>query len=134
MEVQCSKLCYTQRLNLYFITDFMLVNQWGTVFEGEDLGLLLYKGGTVCDDGFTDTAADAICKHMNYTRANEWITTDTKFDAIKYNYDIKLDDVSCSNTEWENCIFSVNPDCSHSEDVLLSCLGKDETDRGDLLI
>ena len=41
------------------------------VKEGE-LGLLLYQGGTVCDDFFNNNAADAICKLMNYTYSLTW--------------------------------------------------------------
>ena len=42
------------------------------MIHGRELGLLLYKGGTVCDDSFTQEAADAICKQMNYAHSTGW--------------------------------------------------------------
>ena len=107
----------------------MLVNQWGTVFEGEDLGLLLYKGGTVCDDRFTDTAADAICKDMNYAYASRW-TTDEVGWYVKEGFSIRLDEVHCDTAEWERCTYTENHNCAHSEDVFLSC----SREEGKLLI
>ena len=86
--------------------------------EGQ-LGLLLFKGGTVCNDSFYYNAADAICKQMNFTHALEW-NSETSF-AIQSNYDIKLDEVECGSDEWKNCSYSERHDCEHSEDVFLSC-------------
>ena len=77
----------------------------------------------MCDDSFDDTAADAICKEMNYGSAIRW-TTDKDFGSLQRNYDIKLDDVRCYSTEWESCSFTEMDDCSHSEDVFLSCRTK----------
>ena len=91
----------------------------GLDIEGEQLGLLLYKGGTVCDDEFTYYAAEAICKQMGYLYAARW-TSDESSD-IQSNYEINLDDVVCSSAEWESCSFSEEHDCGHSEDVFLSC-------------
>ena len=84
------------------------------------MGLLLYKGGTVCDDSFTDTAADAICKDMNYTRAISW-TSSLDFGLVQERRSIMLDDVSCDTTEWESCFYEEDHNCDHSEDVFLSC-------------
>ena len=85
----------------------------------------------MCDDNFDDTAADAICKTMNYTGAIRWTTYDDEFDYIKYNYQITLDDVSCRWTEWTSCTYdSDTNDCSHTEDVLLSCRTNDQADEG----
>ena len=93
----------------------------GNEVEEEQLGLLLHKGGTVCDDHFESNAADAICREMNFTQALSW-TIDNSFE-IQQNYDIKLDDVKCSTANWENCTFSMSKytDCFHNEDVFLSC-------------
>ena len=56
---------------------FTLVDSTGSEIQGEELGLLLYNGGTVCDDSFDSTAADAICKLMNYTDSARWTTTES---------------------------------------------------------
>ena len=52
-------------------------NQFQLVGEnGENMksgyGLLLYNGGTVCDGGFTDTTAIAICRLMGYNGSKSW--------------------------------------------------------------
>ena len=94
-------------------------SEGNNITEEGQLGLLLYRGGTVCDDSFNYTAADAICKQMNFTHALEW-NSEASFD-IQSNYDIKLDDVECSSDELKNCRYSEIHDCEHSEDVFLSC-------------
>ena len=107
------------------------------VGEG-NLGLLLYRGGTVCNNGhhssgyyarFTVDIADAICKEMNFTRAERW-TTKESF-GIQSNYDVLLWNVRCSSAYWGNCTYSENNGrseidryCTHSKDVFLSCTGK----------
>ena len=107
---------------------FALVDSGGnTISNGTQLGLLLYRGGTVCDDSFNDIAAKAICKDMNFTHALKW-NSYTNFD-IQSNYEIKLDDVECSSGEWKRCrateVYShQHHDCEHNEDVLLSCGGE----------
>ena len=104
---------------------FFLVDSEGNEVEEEQMGLLLYKGGTVCDDHFDNDAADAICREMNFTQALSW-TIDDSFE-IQQNYDIKLDNVNCSTADWENCTFSKYSDCFHSEDVFMSCTSKSYT-------
>ena len=82
-----------------------------------DLGLLLYKGGTVCDDNFDDIAADAICRKMDYARSSGWQSGEDD----QSRYEIKLDDVRCEDRHWENCSYETSHNCGHSEDVFLSC-------------
>ena len=91
----------------------------GKITEEEQLGLLLYKEGTVCDDSFNYRAADAICKEMGFAYAKSW-TNDESF-SVQSGYDINLDDVVCPNVEWESCEYSEYNNCGHSEDVFLSC-------------
>ena len=99
---------------------FTMVNSEGiNVTQGNQSGLLLYKGGTVCDHSFSNNAAEAICKLMNFTSAVEW--NSGAYFEIQSNYDIKLDDVECNSTEWESCSYSEIDNCGHSEDVFLSC-------------
>ena len=52
---------------------FMLVDEQGRqITEADQRGLLLYNGGTVCDDSFTDNAARAICIELGYTSHQSW--------------------------------------------------------------
>lgn len=100
---------------------FTIVNaEGGEITEEEQLGLLLYKEGTVCDDSFNYRAADAICKKMGFAYAKSWISGDESF-SIQSIYDIHLDDVVCLNLEWDSCSYSESNNCDHSEDVFLSC-------------
>ena len=99
---------------------FTLVDSDGNPVEGQQLGLLLYRGGTVCDDGFDDTAAEAVCRQINSSyRMIKWTTGQT-FD-IQNNLDINLDDVQCNSTDWGSCEYSEENNCDHSEDVFLTC-------------
>ena len=103
---------------------FQLVDRYGNEIDGDDLGLLLYRGGTVCDDSFDNTAAYAICKEMNYESAIRW-TTDEFFGVFQTRHNIKLDDVRCDTPDWDSCTYlPYNDNCFHSEDVFLSCSGK----------
>ena len=101
---------------------FSLVDSRGVEIEGEQLGLLLYQGGTVCDDFFNNTAAGAICRQMNFKHAIRWSHEET-FD-IQTNYDLALDDVQCGDFEWARCSYlhnSAENNCDHDEDVFISC-------------
>ena len=91
----------------------------GEKVEGEQTGLLLHKGGTVCDNLFDRRAAEAICRRMGYGDVKFW-TNDRNFDT-QDNYDIYLDDVACHNETWESCSFSEDHSCTHRNDVFLNC-------------
>ena len=99
---------------------FTLVDSDGNPVEGQQLGLLLYRGGTVCDDGFDDTAAEAVCRQINSSYSMLGWTTGGTFD-IQNNLDINLDDVKCNSTDWGSCEYSEEHNCGHSEDVFLTC-------------
>ena len=43
---------------------FSIVDSEGNAITDGEFGLLLYNGGTVCDDGFNNNAANAICRFM----------------------------------------------------------------------
>ena len=81
--------------------------------------LLLYNGGTVCDDAFSDIAADAICKRMCYLGSEGW--TSEINSSEQYGYTINLDDVTCSDPYWESCSSSTIHNCGHREDVYITC-------------
>ena len=86
-------------------------------------GLLLYNGGTVCGDGFSDNSADAICRLLGYFGHFSW-SIGSKWE-IQSNYEIKLSDIQCSIGDWTTCSFSTTQNCDHSEDIFLACTGKE---------
>ena len=100
------------------------MNRYGTAVKNS--GLLLYKGGTVCDDGFDENTANAICSLMGYaSTGSEW-SSGRKW-TIQNNYRNKLDAVKCRSNFWSSCTISLSyyKDCSHSENVFLTCDGTD---------
>ena len=94
--------------------------------ETGDIGLLLYNGGTVCDDGFKDNSANAICREMGHLGATKWESGSPYYEKFR-NYietqrlDITLDDVDCRESDWDTCSYTTTHDCVHSEDVYLAC-------------
>ena len=112
-----------EKLQLFTLVD----SEGNTITEEEQLGLLLYRGGTVCSnyDSYVLRAADAICKEMNFTHAERW-TTKESFD-IQSKYNISLNSVTCTDSlDWKrNCSSSSKKStyCDHSKDVFISCAG-----------
>ena len=100
-------------------SQFTLVNFDGEAAEAGELGLLLYKHGTVCDDFFDYKAADAICVELGFAWATRW--TSGRMFLFQNNYDIKMDDVRCESDSWTSCTFRTDLDCRNSEDVFLEC-------------
>ena len=101
------------------------------VTEGEIEGLLLYRGGTVCDSTsysssyFDDNSAEAICRLLGYSSQSSW-SSRSKWE-IQNNCSIKMRQVQCSNGDWSSCSFStssLNYYCDHSKDIFLTCTGK----------
>ena len=107
--------------------EFTLVNHNGDhVTSG---GLVLFNGGTVCDDGFNDNAAVAICRKMGYDGSNAaWKVMEDASDTawnIQNDYDTNLDDIVCSGDLWTDCTYDATSDnCGHTEDIFLICSGK----------
>ena len=101
---------------------FRLVDNSGGDVGEDEMGLLLYSGGTVCDDGFSDTSAHAICREMGFNSSSNWTSVnDQPGWEIQARYGIKLDDVNCDSFEWNSCDYSTSENCKHNEDVLLTC-------------
>ena len=99
---------------------FQIVDENGNDVSEDERGLLLYKGGTVCDDDFNHYAAVTICKKMGFPSAQKW-ENGNNFD-LQDNLDIKLDDVRClDDHEWSSCSYRESHNCAHSEDVFLTC-------------
>ena len=101
-------------------TPFTLVNSAGEEAGAGELGLLLYNGGTVCDDSFNNNAAAAICAELGFSGATRW--TSRHSFSIQRNYEITLDDVRCDGETWTTCSFRTDHNCGHSEDIFLQCI------------
>ncbi|KAL5253602.1 hypothetical protein ACHWQZ_G013415 [Mnemiopsis leidyi] len=110
---------------------FALVDQRGEP-SSSGSGLVLYKGGTVCDDGFTSFSAEAICRELGFNSSQSYTFSSGSIWEVQENYDISLDEVRCSGGRWENCNFVTEDDCSHSEDIFLDC-GGNETSRAAII-
>ncbi|KAL5253796.1 hypothetical protein ACHWQZ_G013538 [Mnemiopsis leidyi] len=79
--------------------------------------------GTVCDDSFTDSAANTICKNMNFAcsvffeSAGE--SRGATWEAVQNQYPIVLDNVECTSDG--QCSYTTEANCKHSEDIFLYC-------------
>ena len=102
---------------------FNLIDSDGTEIGAGERGLLLYNGGTVCDDSFSENSANAICREMGYIGAFNWVSGgEYSLGRTQDSLDITLDDVSCGGDDWDSCSYSTVDNCGHSEDVFLTCL------------
>ena len=89
--------------------------------SSKEEGLLLYGGGTVCDDFFNYNAANAICKELGFGAASHWASAGG-WGTIQGTKQINLDDVRCSEDGvWSSCTYLTSHNCGHNEDVLLEC-------------
>ena len=102
--------------------------------EAVSEGLLLYNGGTVCDDKFDDISANVICTEMGYEGFESWnawkdFAEDIPQWLFQRELHITLDDVSCTDPArtWSSCRYSRHNNCQHDEDVYLSCQGRQFT-------
>ena len=50
----------------------MLVDPNENVITDDSEGLLLFEGGTVCNDGWTNQTANLICRKMGHHAATSW--------------------------------------------------------------
>ena len=55
---------------------FTLVDYRGRRINGQRQGLLLFNGGTVCDDGFSMNSAHAVCRTMGFAHARRYRATE----------------------------------------------------------
>lgn len=81
------------------------------------------KWGTVCDDGFGTTDAQAACKTLGFSFGSYYHTNPGFHEST---VPIWMDEVGCasSSTNFLECSHDGwgDHDCSHSEDVLLTCI------------
>ena len=87
-----------------------------------------WLSGTVCDDRFTDHAADLSCQYLGYEYAEEWGSGRQYVpDSIleENMIQILVDDINCdeSNTNITECEAAVleGHDCSRPENLWLKC-------------
>ena len=101
---------------------FTLVDYRGRRIYGQRQGLLLFNGGTVCDDGFSMNSAHAICRTMGFARARRY-RSGLVYGRFQSRKPIRLDDVVCSSSHWSSCRSTAHHNCNHREDILLTCTG-----------
>ena len=99
---------------------FTLVDWRGSTAARGCEGLLLYSGGTVCDDHFNMNAAHAICRVLGFRSAVRY-RNGLAYGTMQRRKRIRMDDVRCSSTTWSSCRYSTRHNCSHGEDILLTC-------------
>ena len=105
-------------------THLSLVDRNGALVGADKLGLLLYKGGTVCSSkGFSDTSADAICRLLGYVNHTKW-SSGKKWE-IQSDFNITLGNVRCRRPYWSKCSHRFLPNCYHFKDVFLQCFQGD---------
>ncbi|XP_063685564.1 uncharacterized protein LOC134819524 isoform X2 [Bolinopsis microptera] len=103
---------------------FSVVDPNGDPVPAGQYGLLLYKGGMVCSPGFSDIAADFICKKMGITVVMGWL------DAYKFTLQdelkVTINDINCSD---DDCTWSAKGiKCSSNKSVFLNC-GEEKGDE-----
>ena len=80
------------------------------------------KWGTVCDDSFDSTDAQAACKTLGFSGGSHG---DGNIGISESIVPIWMDEVDCdsSSTNFLECDHDGwgDEDCSHSEDILLTC-------------
>ena len=102
------------------LSDFSIVDVNGNSITDEQEGLLLYKGGTVCDDLFNDDTAHTICREMGYHGAYSW-RSGMMYGSQQTDREVTLDDIRCGSNDWTTCTSNRVSDCKHAEDVFISC-------------
>ena len=100
------------------------MDEGGNIFVAHQTeGLLLYSDGTVCNSGFSDNSADAICREMGYNAATSW-RTGLLYGSQQSDRNISLNEVTCSSNDWSSCTSNstvANEDNHHAKDILLTC-------------
>ena len=100
---------------------FELVSHGRDVPSGS--GLLLYNGGTVCSHKFSANNAQAICSEiMGYEVSHAdiaWMSGEKWHE--QNSYEVKMGNLKCSWHIWSYCSFHEYPECSHEDDIFLTC-------------
>ena len=110
-------------LSISLNSDFGLMGADGNFILGQKEGLLLYKSGTVCNEGFTDQSANVVCQKMGYHGMKSWRSGHV-FGDIQSQYQVALGSVECNSDDWRTCEISTANTCGHENDVVLTCHGE----------
>ena len=97
---------------------FSLVDTRGYTVSGSQEFLLLYNGGTVCGDSFSNNSAEAVCRDMGYPGAESWRV------GMCWNsgsYRIAMYDMNCTGSNLNSCSYTTSHNCLHGKDVFISC-------------
>ena len=99
---------------IYYLTNFIFILIY----------IFLYVNNTdkVCDDNFDTNAADAACMALGY-ESGSWETIDQSAEWSENDIPILMDEVACesSYSDFSECEYKSEDDCTHSENVLLNC-------------
>ncbi|KAL5257455.1 hypothetical protein ACHWQZ_G012408 [Mnemiopsis leidyi] len=104
-----------------------LLNQGDSRFQlsGDVKGMLIYNGGPVCFNQFSDNAATAVCNEMGY---QDGTYEKEKKKRIGWSLGSFVScnsfSISCNGTSWRSCsaVENKNRQCGHGEwYVILSC-------------
>ena len=101
---------------------FTMVDSEGKdITEEKQLGLLLYRGGAMRGNTFYSKEADAVCKLMNFTRAERSVYLERV--GIQNDYDTNRGFIECFGTVWESCRYYEESNKYWHNYVFLSCSG-----------
>ena len=128
MCTRCAELHYQTALyvNYWIISkhfpEFRLVDQNGNKVGARVEGLLLSNGGTVCDHGFSDNSADAICREMGFLGRFSW-RSGIIWNSFRANLDFSFGRpvFLCRSGEFTSCTYNLEHICGNYDDVLLAC-------------
>ena len=108
-------------LDVFSGCSFTLIEEDGSAITSSyQEGLLLYNGGTVCNDYFSYNSGGAICKEMGFTGLYSW-RNGNYWSSRQKTYNLTLDNVRCPSPDWSSCSYLTSHDGDHREDVFLAC-------------
>ena len=106
-------------------TPIDLVDPNGDPVGNDQRGLLMYKGGKVCSEGFSDIAANFFCTKLGFSGAKGW--SNGHYFTLQDNLDISIGGIQCTahkNGESDQCMWKDNGfKCSDDGSVFLICKG-----------
>ena len=103
---------------------FSLVDSQGSTVTENEIGLLLFRGRTLCDTGFimNREAADAICEYLLPSSTYVYWTSGRSLD-MQNSFEINSYNLQCHTTQLERCSYNFISvqQCQHDQDIFLKC-------------